>query len=160
MPYLLPDFAALLARIDSEASVWKKWPGSVDRDISYVYLYDVVDFRLGIFLRQPCLLALRGVRLKCGGSRSSWSGVRVEWKQKRDALASSRSNNFQVLSSWTTSPILRTLHTLYHGDDYTSSHARQTCPYERSNLSVIYSRWHEIDHGWIQQHNARVQDWI
>ena len=33
LPFLLPDFAALRARVDSEASDWKKWPGSVDRDI-------------------------------------------------------------------------------------------------------------------------------
>jgi hypothetical protein len=33
LPFLLPDLAALRARVDSEASVWKKWPGSVDRDI-------------------------------------------------------------------------------------------------------------------------------
>lgn len=33
LPFLFPDFAALRARVDSEASVWKKWPGSVDRDM-------------------------------------------------------------------------------------------------------------------------------
>jgi hypothetical protein len=32
-PFLLPDFAALRARVDSDASVWKKCPGSVDRDM-------------------------------------------------------------------------------------------------------------------------------
>lgn len=32
-PFLLPDFAALLALVASEASVWKKWPGSVERDM-------------------------------------------------------------------------------------------------------------------------------
>lgn len=33
LPCLFPDFAALRARVDSDASVWKKCPGSVDRDI-------------------------------------------------------------------------------------------------------------------------------
>jgi len=33
LPFLLPDLAALRARVASDASVWKKWPGSVDRDI-------------------------------------------------------------------------------------------------------------------------------
>lgn len=32
-PFLLPDFAALRARVNSEASDWKKCPGSVDLDI-------------------------------------------------------------------------------------------------------------------------------
>jgi hypothetical protein len=32
-PFLFPDLAARRARIDSAASVWKKCPGSVDRDI-------------------------------------------------------------------------------------------------------------------------------
>jgi hypothetical protein len=32
-PFLLPDLAALRALVDSEASLWKKCPGSVERDI-------------------------------------------------------------------------------------------------------------------------------
>ena len=32
-PFLFPDLAALRPRVNSEASVWKKWPGSADRDI-------------------------------------------------------------------------------------------------------------------------------
>lgn len=35
-PFLFPDLAARRARIDSAASVWKKWPGSVDRDMVVV----------------------------------------------------------------------------------------------------------------------------
>lgn len=31
----MPDLAALRALVDSEASVWKKCPGSVDRDIAF-----------------------------------------------------------------------------------------------------------------------------
>lgn len=37
-PFLLPDLAALRARVDSEASVWKKCPGSVDFDILCCFL--------------------------------------------------------------------------------------------------------------------------
>ena len=32
-PFLFPNLVALRARIDSAASVWKKWPGSADRDM-------------------------------------------------------------------------------------------------------------------------------
>ena len=32
-PFLLPDLAALRALVVSEASLWKKCPGSVERDI-------------------------------------------------------------------------------------------------------------------------------
>lgn len=41
-PFLLPDFAALRALVDSEASVWKKCPGSVDRDMVEMRVVGVV----------------------------------------------------------------------------------------------------------------------
>ncbi len=44
LPFLFPDFVALRARVDSDASVWKKWPGSVDRDI--IALFCVAFFEL------------------------------------------------------------------------------------------------------------------
>lgn len=37
-PFLFPDFAARRALVDSEASVWKKCPGSTDLDISDLVL--------------------------------------------------------------------------------------------------------------------------
>lgn len=42
LPFLFPDLAALRASVDSAASVWKKWPGSVDRDIVSVAVCIVV----------------------------------------------------------------------------------------------------------------------
>ncbi len=41
LPFLFPDFAALRALVDSDASVWKKWPGSVDLDIVRIRDYEV-----------------------------------------------------------------------------------------------------------------------
>lgn len=44
VPKVFPDLAARRARMASEASDWKKWPGSVERDIlisgakKYVYV--------------------------------------------------------------------------------------------------------------------------
>ncbi len=41
-PFLLPDLAALRALIESDASVWKKCPGSVDRDMVGCYYLDLI----------------------------------------------------------------------------------------------------------------------
>lgn len=48
---MLPDFAARRARIASEASVWKKWPGSVERDILKLAVLVVVESKVGSQMR-------------------------------------------------------------------------------------------------------------
>ena len=63
-PFLFPDLAALRARIASEASVWKKWPGSVDRDIVFtIPPYPSINRRK---TREDCLYF--GVSLAVGVS--------------------------------------------------------------------------------------------
>jgi WD40 repeat protein len=57
-PFLFPDLAALRARIASEASVWKKWPGSVDRDIVWTVAYQQENSKIVYVLGSALLLGL------------------------------------------------------------------------------------------------------
>lgn len=98
--------------------------------------------------------ALSCVGFGSNSDQINLTGVRVEW-QVRDRVVQINSSLHQLHRLQ-----LRLNCTTHDGDNYPGTDAGQTCPYERANLSVIYARWHKIDHCWFQQYNACVQDWI
>lgn len=123
LPFVLLDFAAFRARSDSEASVWKKCPGSVDRDIFAIFDYVEVP------LVRSLLCGYGGVQSVAFRGVDSCRDPRVKWNTSR-----------RVFSSFNVEAGNKTLcHSkIRHGDNCSDSSARQTSSYCWTNVPLIY----------------------